>query len=202
MMRKIGLMGGTFNPVHIGHLILAEQARTEWRLDSVWFLPNGIPPHKGLANNTSKDSRVAMLSLAIASNPDFELCTIELDDVKKSYSYETVRELKAMYPGDDFYFIMGEDSLISIEQWMAYERFLSEIKVLAMKRHGGEASFLMEKVTELNSRGYEVHALDAPAFEISSSEIRKRIVSGKSIRYMVPDQVWSYIQETGLYGGE
>ncbi len=202
MMRKIGLMGGTFNPVHIGHLILAEQARTEWRLDSVWFLPNGIPPHKGLANNTSKDSRVAMLSLAIASNPDFELCTIELDDVKKSYSYETVRELKAMYPGDDFYFIMGEDSLISIEQWMAYELFLSEIKVLAMKRHGGEASFLMEKVTELNSRGYEVHALDAPAFEISSSEIRKRIVSGKSIRYMVPDQVWSYIQETGLYGGE
>lgn len=202
MMRKIGLMGGTFNPVHIGHLILAEQARTEWRLDSVWFLPNGIPPHKGLANNTSKDSRVAMLSLAIASNPDFELCTIELDDVKKSYSYETVRDLKAMYPGDDFYFIMGEDSLISIEQWMAYELFLSEIKVLAMKRHGGEASFLMEKVTELNSRGYEVHALDAPAFEISSSEIRKRIVSGKSIRYMVPDQVWSYIQETGLYGGE
>ncbi len=202
MMRKIGLMGGTFNPVHIGHLILAEQARTEWRLDSVWFLPNGIPPHKGLANNTSKDSRVAMLSLAIASNPDFELCTIELDDVKKSYSYETVRELKAMYPGDDFYFIMGEDSLISIGQWMAYELFLSEIKVLAMKRHGGEASFLMEKVTELNSRGYEVHALDAPAFEISSSEIRKRIVSGKSIRYMVPDQVWSYIQETGLYGGE
>ena len=186
---KIGLMGGTFDPPHIGHLLIAEQAKEQLRLDAVWFLPANVPPHKA-ANVTSAAQRLQLVEAAVQANDAFSVSTIEFERQEKSYTLETVLELKKRYPTDEFVFLLGADSLASLETWYQAERLFKAIQFGAVARPGSRY---------LIPSGAQVTAVDLPLLEVSSTDIRKRVARGKSIRYFVPETVRQLIEEWGLY---
>lgn len=200
--KRIGIMGGTFNPVHIGHLRLAESAYEQLELDTVWMMPNAVPPHKAGQQILSKEHRITMLKLAIEENPHFQLSLFEKED-RAHYSYETMEALNRTYPGCTFYYLMGSDSLFAIEEWVEYRRFLASCHVLAASRKDGNwqelsdwAGYLKEKYQA------EITLSDSPVMDISSSEIRNLRREGKSIRYLVPEAVFSYIEKHNFYREE
>ncbi len=197
--KHIGIMGGTFNPVHMGHLILAEKAYEQLNLDMVWMMPNAMPPHKTGQQMIDKEHRIAMLRLAIADNPHFQLSLFEKED-RAHYSYETMEALKETYPDYGFYYIMGADSLFSIEKWVEYRRFLASCHVLVAGR-GDEKDRVLIDWAKTLEKTYDarITLLGSPVLDISSSEIRKLKAEGKSIRYLVPEPVFSYIEENRLY---
>lgn len=200
--RKIGIMGGTFNPIHIGHLILAETAYEQMHLDKVWMMPNAMPPHKSNQNILSLKHRLKMIELAIFGNEHFEISRFELEACKH-YSYETMEALIQMYPDTEFYYIMGADSLLDIEKWVEYRRFLSTCHVLVADRQDERNCTVVEKKEQVE-RDYNcrVTVLSCPCIEISSSDIRNRRLEGKSIRYQVSDKVFEYICKEHLYEGK
>lgn len=197
--QRIGIMGGTFNPVHTGHLILAEKAYEQLKLDTVWMMPNAMPPHKAGQQILAKEHRIAMLELAIANNPHFQLSLFEREN-RTHYSYETMEALKEAYPDCAFYYLMGADSLFDIEKWVEYRRFLAACHVLVAGRRD-EKNRRLEDWAKTLKETYQarITLLDSPVVDISSSEIRKLRGEGKSIRYLVPEQVFSYIENHGLY---
>ena len=197
--QRIGLMGGTFNPVHMGHLLLAERAYEQMELDKVWMMPNAVPPHKAGQQILSKEHRIAMLKLAIEGNPHFQLSLFEKED-RAHYSYETMESLQKAYPDCEFYYLMGADSLFDIEKWVEYRRFLASCHILAAGRIDGENQELSDWTETLKEKYLaKITLLNSPVIEISSSEIRSRKKKGKSIRYLVPDSVFSYIETHSLY---
>lgn len=197
--KRIGVMGGTFNPVHMGHLILAEKAYEQLKLDTVWMMPNAMPPHKTGQQILSKNHRIAMLKLAIEGNPHLELSLFEKDD-RAHYSYETMEALREAYPECDFYYLMGADSLFDIETWVEYCRFFAACHVAVAGRKDEKNRRLTDWADDLR-RTYQaqITLLESPVVDISSSEIRRLKMQGKSIRYQVPEQVFSYIEEHELY---
>ena len=197
--QRIGIMGGTFNPVHMGHLLLAERAYEQMELDKVWMMPNAVPPHKAGRQILSKEHRIAMLKLAIEGNPHFQLSLFEKED-RAHYSYETMESLQKAYPDCEFYYLMGADSLFDIEKWVEYRRFLASCHILAAGRIDGENQELSDWTETLKEKYLaKITLLNSPVIEISSSEIRSRKKKGKSIRYLVPDSVFSYIETHSLY---
>ena len=197
--QRIGIMGGTFNPVHMGHLLLAEWAYEQIGLDKVWMMPNAVPPHKTGQQILSKEHRIAMLQLAIEGNPHFQLSLFEKED-RAHYSYETMEALQEAYPDYDFYYLMGGDSLFDIEKWVEFRRFLASCHILAAGRTDGRNQELSNWAAILKEKYQaEITLLNSPVIEISSSEIRNRKKEGKSIRYLVPDPVFSYIEAHDLY---
>lgn len=197
--QRIGIMGGTFNPVHMGHLLLAERAYEQMELDKVWMMPNAVPPHKAGQQILSKEHRIAMLKLAIEGNPHFQLSLFEKED-RAHYSYETMESLQKAYPDCEFYYLMGADSLFDIEKWVEYRRFLASCHILAAGRIDGENQELSDWTETLKEKYLaKITLLNSPVIEISSSEIRSRKKKGKSIRYLVPDSVFSYIETHSLY---
>ena len=199
-MSRIGIMGGTFNPVHTGHLIIAQQALALLQLDKIWFMPAGDPPHK---NNKilDKNNRRNMLELAIQGNPDFELFTYELEKERPSYSAVTMTELDEIYPDNDFFFIMGADSLIDFDKWYHPEIICRHTALVCADRNNVPDDKLEQVKQQLeDSYGARIYLIDTPQLEISSSDIRKRLAADPvSARYMVPEAVYKYIIENELY---
>ncbi|WP_414713603.1 nicotinate-nucleotide adenylyltransferase [Schnuerera sp.] len=198
--KKVGIMGGTFDPIHNGHLILAEYSRMILNLDKIFFIPTGKPPHKDGMNITSDIHRYNMTLLAINSNPYYYLSSIEIEREGITYTIDTIKYLKSRYKDTDFYFILGSDSLYQIHKWKDHKELLSLCNFIVAKREDLDYKTLEYKVKELNNN-YEsnIYILESPLIDISSSEIRNRINKQLSIKYMVPNSVEIYIEKNKLY---
>ena len=198
---KIGIIGGTFDPIHNGHLLLGDYAYQLYKLDEVWFMPNGNPPHK--ENSSIKvptEKRVEMVKRAIRDIPYFSLQTHEVDRREVSYSYQTMEYLRTVYPEYEFYFIIGADSLFSIEDWMCPERLLKTCTVLAAYRDKTSTSEMLNQIRYINQKyKADVRLLDAPNVDVSSSEIRQRIQNSENVSHLLPERVKSYIETENLY---
>ena len=199
-MRRIGIMGGTFNPIHIGHLTLAEWAREAAGLDEVWFIPAGLPYMKNSEEVLEPQERFQMTELAVRNNPFFRCLDIELKREGYTYSYETLKQLKDRYPQDEFFFIAGADCLCSMENWKCVEKLFSSCTVVAAVRDSVRLSELENKRQYLEQRFHgRIMLIPFIGLSVSSTEIRRRREEGRSIRYLVPDDVLNYIEEKGLY---
>lgn len=200
-MRRVGIMGGTFNPIHHAHLILAERAWQQFDLDTVLFLPNGNPPHKQIApGDASNHDRLEMVRLAIRNNPHFQLDTEEMMRYGYSYTRDTLCRLKQNEPDTHFFFIIGADSLMSFDQWFHPEEICRYCTLLAGVRNGMTAEEMMRQ-REYLIRKYQanIEFISIPDLDISSSSLREMHKRGQSIRYFIPDSVYEYIQKSDLY---
>lgn len=198
--KKVGIMGGTFDPIHYGHLMLAQNALETYELDEIMFVPSGTPWLKDSTKVLSKNKRVHMTGIAIEDNTNFALSTIEIDREGNSYSYETVEELKKQQPDTEFYFILGADSLLEIEKWKYPDRLMSECVLLAAVRDDCDKDGLQKQISYLEEKyKADIRILPAKRVDISSTDIRSRIADGKSVRYMLPDQVIQFIEKNHLY---
>lgn len=197
-MIKVGIMGGTFDPIHIGHLILAMEAINYKNLDEVWFIPTGNPNFKQDKNVTDKQKRFEMVKIATQDNKKFNVCDYEINKNGVTYSWETMKYLRENYDYD-FYFIMGEDSLMSVETWENAEDFLKNTKILACIRRQEEMSKLDIKIDDLKSKGYFVEKILTSFIDISSTKIREKVQTNQDFRYFVPNQVFEYIVRNKLY---
>lgn len=196
MAKKIGIMGGTFDPVHIAHLILAENVCDICGLDKVIFIPSGNPPHKDPAHASASD-RYEMVRLAVSENPHFDVLPVERDRKGPSYSILTIRELHFMYPDDRLYFLIGSDELAILNSWYMIDEIISMCGFIAVGRPGNMDDD--KSLMYMKEKGTDVHMINMPLIEISSTDIRQRIHEGRSIRYMVPDAVLDYIGRKCLY---
>ena len=201
---KIGIMGGTFDPIHKGHLMLGEYAYKQFALDQIWFMPNGNPPHKSSETIESQTkNRVEMVKRAIAGKEYFSLQLYEVENKAVNYSYKTMEYFKKAYPTHEFYFIIGADSLFSIETWKYPEVLLKDCIVLAAVRDDKGTEEMHAQIQYLNQRyGADIRLLNTPNVDISSSEIREKIKEGISIKEFVPEAVFDYIEEKQLYRNE
>lgn len=198
---KIGIMGGTFDPIHNGHLMLGTFAYHKFHLDEIWFMPNGNPPHK--SNDTIEsvaDHRVEMVKLAIKDCSYFKVELSEVNNHKVSYSYQTMEQLQAVYPEYEFYYIIGADSLFSLEKWKNPQRFLEICTVLAAKRDEKTTREMSQKIISLQKKyNARIELLEMPMIDIASHDIRRMIKEGKPIHELVPDAVEQYITEQKLF---
>ena len=203
MKKRIGIMGGTFDPIHIGHLILAEKAYEELALDEVWFMPSGNPPHKQNREGRASDQqRVEMVRKSIADNPHFRLSTEEMHPDGYTYTYETLERLHKKYPDQTFYFIIGADSLFNFDTWMEPERICQEaVLVVATRDHTPLKE--LDQQMQLLSQKYNGNfiRLDTMNIDVSSELLRSWHESGQSLRYYVPKPVISYIEKNDIYKG-
>lgn len=200
MKRKIGIMGGTFNPIHTGHLILGEAALDELSLDEVWYMPAGNPPHKIIAGNIRDEQRVDMVRIAIADNDAFRLSLQEMNPDGYTYTYRTLENLNKENPHTDLYFIMGADSLFDFDTWKEPGRIAAACIIVVATRNHVESKRLKEAVEHLKTvYQAEVRVLDTPNIDLSSHEIREKVAENRSIRYYVPEMVRHYIKENKLY---
>lgn len=186
---NIGILGGSFDPVHIGHLILAEYALEEYKLEKVIFIPNRIPNLKK-PTHTSPRHRYLMVKLAIQDNPRFMVSDIEIKRKGISYTYDTVMELKRKFKNTRFFFIIGSDAYNELPRWKNFKKLIKEIEFIVATRP-------KSKVKKIP--GVKFQILNIPEVDISSSYIRERVNKGLSVRYLVPDRVWDYIREFNLY---
>ncbi len=201
-MKKIGIMGGTFDPIHIGHLTLAEDIRDKCGLDMVLFIPAGDPPHKDSGSIAKASDRYNMTVLGCRDNALFEVSDIELGRKGKTYSVDTLERLRELYPKDtEFVFITGADSILEIDKWRHPERLFGLCSFAAAARPGYKNKKIAKQIDFLKEKyGAEIDYVESTAIDISSTEIRKSISEGRSVKYVVPDDVIGYIAEKGLYG--
>ncbi|MFD1429870.1 nicotinate-nucleotide adenylyltransferase [Lacticaseibacillus mingshuiensis] len=188
--RQVGIFGGTFNPIHIGHLIMAEAAGTQLGLSQVLFLPDNQPPHVDKKEAIAARDRVAMVESAIKDNPLFGLELAEIRRGGVSYTVDTMRALTHLHPDIDYYFIIGADMVAYLPKWHAIDELAKLVTFVGVKRRGYAPQ-----------SPYPIVWVDAPLVDISSTQIRQRLACGLSIRYLVPDGVRHYIEEKGLYRG-
>lgn len=197
---KIGLIGGTFDPIHFGHLILAEHVRENCKLDKVIFIPTGLTPHKDEFQVVDSGIRLEMTRLGVKSNIFFEVNDIETYRQDKSYTIDTLKEMKKLYPKDQIYFIIGADSLFQLPTWKGYEKIISSTNLIVANRPGGKNDLIGEKIEEYTSIfGGSITQVTSPLIDISSSNIRSRVKEGKSIKYLLPSIVEEYIFKNNLY---
>ena len=200
-LKKVGIMGGTFDPIHMGHLIIAETAREAFALEEILFIPSGVSYMK--SNVLDKKTRVTMTGIAIEDNPHFALSTIEVDRDGNSYSYETICELKKHNPDTEYYFIVGADSLFHMEKWMHPEKIFSECIILAAIRSGSTADEFKEQIDYLKETYHaDIRMIPTKSFDLSSTAIREKAEKGYSIQYLVPDKVREYIEKNHIYRAE
>ncbi len=189
---KIALFGGSFNPIHYGHLILAETARVKFSLDKIIFIPAGIPPHKSHISLAPKEHRLNITKLAIKDNKYFSVSDYELKKEGKSYTYQTIEHFKKIYSKDEIFFLMGIDLLKQIFIWKMKKKILDICKFLVGKRE--------KETTDIPSSVLKkVYLFDIPVVDISSTLIRKNIKKGHSIKYLTPPEVEKYILKNKLY---
>jgi len=192
---RTGLFGGTFDPIHTGHIIIAETVRSDFPLDRILFIPVGIPPHKENTQITPAQMRYRMVELAVNAYPYFAVSDCEIRKKGISYTIDTVRSLKSSdtWGKDDFYLIIGMDSLLELNTWKKPEALLREIDTILVGRPGFDIEAVDHQFRQ------RVALVQTPLVDISSTEIRRRVREGKSIRTWVPDAVETYIREKGLY---
>lgn len=186
--KQVGILGGNFNPIHYTHLILADQVGTTLGLDKVFLMPEYLPPHVDEKKTIPAEHRLTMLELAIEDNPLLAIETIELERKGKSYTYDTMLELKALHPDTDFYFIIGGDMVEYLPKWHKVAELMELVQFVGVRRPG----YPMEST-------YPIIWVDAPLMDLSSTAIRQKIAAGSSVRYYLPENVLHYIQEKGLY---
>jgi len=198
---KIGIMGGTFDPIHNGHLMLGRYARDFFELDEVWYMPNGTPPHKANDNIELRTKhRVEMVKRAIFKEKNFLLQLYEVENKDVNYSYLTMEHFTKIYPEHEFYFIIGADSLFNIEKWKYPERLLKTCVILAAFRDGKNKKEMGEQIAYLNEKyGADIHLLSTPNVDISSSEIREKLRQHEDVTDVMPVCVYEYILENQLY---
>lgn len=215
--QRLGIFGGTFNPIHLAHLRLAEEARELCRLDQVIFLPAADPPHKRLPSETpSFDHRMAMVAAAIAGNPAFRLSGLEGERRGKNYSVDILDRLRLLYPHGDFYFLIGMDSYRDLATWHDYRRLFSLTNLVVTRRPGVDEGELLNLLpvairpefcydstekTLTHVSGTSVVPLEETFLDISSTHIRQLLLSGRSARYLLPAPVAEYIEQHALYQG-
>lgn len=193
-------MGGTFDPVHYGHLLIAENAHEQYALDEVIFLPTGQSPHKDIRQILDADDRMEMLRLATEDNPHFSCSDYEIRKEGISYTYLTVQAFYEQVAGDDLFFIMGADSLAYFDSWMRPDEISRMSTILAAVRDGLNQEELQPIREFLHQKyGTSIYFINTPNFSVSSRNIRKRITSGQSIRYLVPEVVEQYLKEHHIY---
>lgn len=199
-MRKVGIMGGTFNPIHNGHLMLAEAALRQFSLDEMLFMPSGKSYMKADQDVESGETRAEMTALAIQENHCFTLSTLEIEQPGNTYTYQTLEHLKKKNADAEYYFIMGADSLFHILQWACPERIFANCCILAAVRDDKTVDDLEARIHMLK-RDYDadIHVLQTTPMNISSSDIRQKISTGESIKGDVPEAVRTYIERRGLY---
>ncbi|HCI74028.1 MAG TPA: nicotinate-nicotinamide nucleotide adenylyltransferase [Lachnospiraceae bacterium] len=199
--RRVGIMGGTFDPIHIGHLILGESAWQQFSLEKVLFMPSGNPPHKKGREGATNEQRVEMVRLAIASNPHFVLSLEEMHEKGYVYTKETLRRLRAQHPDTDYYFILGADSLLTFDKWNGPQEICDQCILAAAVRDSMDPESFDQAILHLKDRFHaDIRKLASPNLDISSHNIRSWIQEGRSIRYYVPDPVLEYILDKGIYG--
>lgn len=197
-----GIMGGTFDPIHLGHLAAAESVRHDFGLEKVIFIPSGRPPHKMDGGATPPEHRYRMCLLATQDNPRFEVSDLELKRPGPSYTIQTVSELRGLYPDVELFFITGFDAILEIVTWKDYSTLLQQCSFIAVTRPG----FSIKQLDELKGRlgselALRINMAEVPAVAISSTDIRRRVRAGKPIRYLVPEAVENYIRVNNLYIG-
>ena len=198
--RQVGILGGTFDPIHTGHLILAQAAYESFSLDFVMLMPNGNPPHKPGQVQASMEQRTRMAELAAADNPNFRVSDFEKTPQDYHYTFQTLEFLTEQNPDTDYYFILGADSLIHFATWMEPGRICRSCRILAASRDRMETEELKSRIQDLSRKfGAVIYPLETPNIDISSNMIRERVQRGQSIRYYVPGPVEQYIREQGLY---
>ena len=201
MGERIGIMGGTFDPIHIGHLILAEDACRQLDLDKVLFMPAGNPPHKlNRQGRASNEDRVEMVRLAIGDNSHFELSLYEMHEEGYSYTYRTLEAMKAEDKEREIFFILGADSLFDFDGWREPGRIAAACTLVAATRHHVDRTALDETVHFLEDKyGAGIVILDTPNIDIASRDIRRWIAAERSVRYYVPEKVRHYMMVHHLY---
>lgn len=186
---KIGILGGTFNPVHIGHLILAEEVREKLGLERIIFVPTALPPHKDNLNIAPAKDRLKMLKLAVASNKFFSVSDVEIKRQGRSYTIDTLKEFQTKYPQDELYFIIGSDLLKYLNEWKDLAQILSMVKFVAATRPG----YALEKIPA------HIQTLPIRAVDVSGFDVRQCVAQNKSFGYLVTDKVFDYIKRKKLY---
>lgn len=200
LQRKVGIMGGTFDPIHIGHLILAQQACIQFDLDEVLFMPSSQPPHKNNKEVSQVKHRRAMTELAIKGNEKFVYSDLEIQRTGTTYTSDTLEELHQRYPNTVFYFIMGADSLFAVDSWHKPEEIFKKAVLLVGNRMDVPEEKLQQQISYLEKHFCgQIHLIDMPDIAISSREVRKRKESNLPIRYYVPEEVYKYIEAHQLY---
>ncbi|MBE3089580.1 MAG: nicotinate-nucleotide adenylyltransferase [Actinobacteria bacterium] len=193
---KIGIMGGTFNPIHYGHLVTAEEALSQFKLDRVIFIPTGQPPHKTTCKLASPEDRYMMAVMATASNSHFFVSRIETERKGKSYTIDTLKELKFTYgESATFYFITGADAILEILTWKNPEEIITMCKFIAATRPG----YNLSRIEELKKAKDSISIMEIPALAISSTDIRERIKTSRPIKYLLPESVCNYLLKNDLY---
>jgi nicotinate-nucleotide adenylyltransferase len=199
---RLGILGGSFDPVHYGHLLLAESCREQCRLDAVWFVPAFVPPHKQDRTLSSAADRVEMLKLATGGNEAFAVWTWEIDRGGVSFTVETLQHLHEEDPSRELFFLMGADSLADLPTWRQPQR-LCELAIPAVVRRAGspepDDSVLAGLMSPARLEVARQHRVEMPTVELSSTDIRGRVAAGESIRYRTPRAVEKYIESHGLY---
>ncbi|AJH78881.1 MULTISPECIES: nicotinate-nucleotide adenylyltransferase [Heyndrickxia] len=188
-MKKVGILGGTFDPPHIGHLIIANEILQDLKLDEVRFMPNQNPPHKEKTAGITGCDRIKMLTLAISGQPAFSIEAIEMERPGRSYTYDTMVLLKKREPDTDFYFIIGADMIEYLPKWRNIDQLVRLVRFVGVNRPAYS-----------HQTKYPVQFVEIPEIHISSSLIRERLEKKRSVKYLIPDAVWEYIKEHHLYG--
>ncbi|MBM7604773.1 nicotinate-nucleotide adenylyltransferase [Metabacillus crassostreae] len=189
MTKKIGILGGTFDPPHFGHLLIASEILHKMQLSEVWFIPNQIPPHKSEKHFSDSRHRLNMLKLAIKDNDHFKINTLELEREGPSYTYDTIHILREQYPDYSFHFIIGADMIEYLPHWHKIDEIIKIVSFIGVKRHG------YKTVTD-----YPVNEIEIPMFDVSSTMLRERLNKNESTAYLLPEDVKRYIKGNHLYG--
>lgn len=196
---KIGIMGGTFNPIHNGHLLIGELARDELNLDEIIYMATGSSVHKE-GDLVKGSKRFEMINLAIEGNENFSNSDIELTREGNTYTVDTLKKVRKTYSKEELYFIMGDDSLFTITDWVRFDEFKDLANFVILSRGDNSREDIKAEVNRLiNEEGMSIIYLKSPIVEISSTDIRDRIKKGKSIKYQVPKKVEEYIYKKGIY---
>lgn len=195
--RRVGLMGGTFDPIHHGHLLIAEVARTEFELDQVVWLPAGTPPHKRDQQVTPAEHRYAMVVLATASNPYFEVSRQELERQGASYTVDTVESYRQRDPECDLFFITGADAILEILTWHRHHELVRQCRFIAVTRPGYDLARLKSVLPPHYVE--RIETITAPGMDISSTAIRERVRKDDPVRYLIPESVEAYLRKHALY---
>ncbi len=199
---RIGVFGGTFDPVHFGHLIMAEQSREQAALDQVWFVPSARPPHKLDRPLTPFAQRVEMLALALAGQPGFRVEEIEKDRPGPSYTADTLDDLNRLHPNNDWFLLVGSDTLSDLPTWHEPARVVARATLLVVMRPGYAelpANDLRLSLSLPKESDLQVQMVQSPSIDISSRDLRRRAAEGRSLRYLLPRSVECYIQAKSLY---
>lgn len=196
---KVGIFGGTFDPIHQGHLVIAEQVADALDLKRVIFIPSGVPPHKPASSiKASGEDRLRMVEAAIRGNDKFCVDRVEIDASEAMYSVDTVPLVKERYEGDEWYFVLGSDEVSNLLSWKEPDKLLEEAYVAAAARPGYDISNL-DHLTEALENYHKILPIECTLMNISATRIRRMLSEGESIRYLVPDKVHELVYDRGLY---